>query len=78
MSSGKMPKPIASAPAMPARKETLKIQKALRRAGYFKGKPTGFYGKRTTASVRNFQKAKGITVTGTVGPQTWKSLKAYL
>jgi D-alanyl-D-alanine carboxypeptidase (penicillin-binding protein 5/6) len=76
--SGKMPKPIASAPALPDRLETLKIQKALHRAGYFKGNPTGFYGKRTKASVRKFQKAKGLTVTGTVGPQTWKSLKAYL
>lgn len=76
--SGKMPKAIAAAPAMPTRAETLKIQKALQRAGYFKGSPTGFYGKRTKASVRNFQKAKGIMVTGTVGPQTWKSLKAYL
>ncbi|MFA5160268.1 MAG: hypothetical protein WC484_07185, partial [Candidatus Omnitrophota bacterium] len=36
VSTGKMPKPIVSAPAMPARKETLKIQKALQRAGYFK------------------------------------------
>jgi peptidoglycan hydrolase-like protein with peptidoglycan-binding domain len=63
---------------MPSRKETLKIQKALQRAGFFKGNPTGFYGKRTQAAVRNFQKAKGIPVTGSVGPQTWKSLKAYL
>jgi len=76
--TGKIPRPIISAPAIPERKETLKIQKALHRAGYFKGNPTGFYGKRTKASVRNFQKAKGIAVTGTVGPQTWKSLKAYL
>lgn len=76
--TGKMPKPIVSAPEMPTRKETLKIQKALQHAGFFKGKPTGFYGKRTRAAVRNFQKAKGIQVTGTVGPQTWQKLKAYL
>lgn len=76
--SGKMPKPIAAAPLTPSRPETKKIQKALGRAGYFKGNPTGFYGKRTRAAVRSFQKAKGIPVTGTVGPITWKSLKAYL
>ncbi|MDD5226698.1 MAG: peptidoglycan-binding protein [Candidatus Omnitrophica bacterium] len=76
--SGKMPKPIVSAPAIPVRKDTMKIQQALQRAGYFKGNPTGFYGKRTQAAVRNFQKAKGIQVTGTVGPKTWKKLKAYL
>ncbi len=76
--TGKMPKPITSAPNMPTRKETLKIQKALQRAGFFKGKPTGFYGKRTKASVRNFQKSKGLSVTGQVGPETWKKLKIYL
>jgi D-alanyl-D-alanine carboxypeptidase (penicillin-binding protein 5/6) len=76
--SGKMPKPIVAGPAMPTRKETLKIQKALQRAGYFKGNPTGFYGKRTKAAVRNFQKSKGLAATGMVGPSTWKKLKAYL
>ncbi len=75
--TGKMSKLIVSAPAMPNRNETLKIQKALRRAGYFKGNPTGFYGKRTKAAVRSFQKAKGLSVTGRVGPDTWKKLKAY-
>ena len=78
ISTGEMPKPIVSAPAMPTRKETLKIQKALQRAGYFKGNPTGFYGKRTQAAVRNFQKSKGFSATGWVGPDTWKKLKAYL
>ncbi len=76
--SGKMPKPIVSAPQAPSRQKTIMIQKALGRAGYFKGKATGFYGKRTRAAVRSFQKAKGITVTGSVGPVTWKKLKAYL
>ena len=78
LSTGKMPRPIVSAPAMPARKETLKIQKALQRAGYFRGNPTGFYGKRTKAAVRSFQKSKGLPATGMVGLDTWKKLKAYL
>ena len=76
--TGRPSKPIVSAPDMPSRKETLKIQRALQRAGYFKGKPTGFYGKRTQAAVRNFQKAKGLPVTGMVGPDTWKKLKGHL
>ena len=78
LSSGTMPQPIVSSPAIPGRKETLRIQKALHRAGYFRGKPTGFYGKRTKASVRNFQKSKGLPPTGFVGPETWKKHKAYL
>ena len=76
--SGKMPQPIASAPKTSSRQETLQIQKALGRAGYFRGNPTGFYGRRTKASVRNFQKAKGLAVTGRVGPDTWKKLKVFL
>jgi D-alanyl-D-alanine carboxypeptidase (penicillin-binding protein 5/6) len=78
VSTGKTPKPIVSDPKMATRKETMKIQKALQRAGYFKGNPTGFYGKRTKAAVRKFQKSKGIYATGWVGPDTWKKLKAYL
>jgi D-alanyl-D-alanine carboxypeptidase (penicillin-binding protein 5/6) len=76
--SGKMPKPIALAPKMPSRKETLRIQKALGKAGYFKGTPTGFFGKRTRAGVIRFQKAKGLAADGVVGPATWKKLKSYL
>jgi serine-type D-Ala-D-Ala carboxypeptidase (penicillin-binding protein 5/6) len=76
--SGRIPKPIISEVPGPSRDETIRIQRALGRAGYFRGNPTGFYGKRTKASVRKFQKAKRIKATGTVGPKTWKSLKAYL
>jgi len=77
-STGKAPRPLTLAPQLSSRKDTLKIQQALQRAGYFKGNPTGFYGKRTKTSVRNFQKAHGLPALGTVGPQTWDKLKAYL
>ena len=60
------------------RNETEKIQLALKHAGYFKGSPTGFYGKRTKQAVKNFQKANGLSTDGIVGPETWKKLKAYL
>jgi D-alanyl-D-alanine carboxypeptidase len=76
MATGRTLKLVVAAPAMPSRKEIKKIQKALGRAGYFKGKPTGFFGRRTQAAIRNFQKAKGLPVTGAVGPETWKKLKA--
>ncbi|HNX69343.1 MAG TPA: peptidoglycan-binding protein [Candidatus Omnitrophota bacterium] len=63
---------------LPSRKDTRNIQKALQRAGYFKGNPTGFFGKRTKSAVRNFQKANDLPVTGTVGPRTWKKLKKFM
>jgi peptidoglycan hydrolase-like protein with peptidoglycan-binding domain len=36
----------------------------------------GQYGKKTTAAVKRFQKAAGITADGIVGPQTWAALNA--
>ena len=77
-SSGKALRSVTLAPPPSSRKDTLRIQQALHRAGYFKGKPTGFYGKRTKAAVRSFQKAHGLPAIGSVGPQTWEKLKAYL
>ena len=58
-----------------------KIQKALRRAGYYKtaGKSTlkidGVYGKYTTQAVRQFQKANNLKVTGTITKETAKKLR---
>ncbi len=77
-STGTALRPITPSPKLSSRKETVKIQKALQKAGYFKGNPTGFYGRRTKAAVRNFQTANGLPAVGTVGPQTWTKLKRYL
>ena len=35
---------------------------------------TGYYGVQTQAAVKKFQASKGITTTGTVGPQTRTAL----
>ncbi len=76
--TGRRLKPIKVAEDLPTRSQTELIQKALQKAGYFRGSSTGFYGKRTRRAVRNFQQAKGLPVTGDVSIETWKKLKAYL
>jgi serine-type D-Ala-D-Ala carboxypeptidase (penicillin-binding protein 5/6) len=57
--------------------EVRKLQWALKRAGYFHVKPTGYFGPKTKQSVLNFQKAKHLRVDGIAGPQTIESLKSF-
>ena len=45
-----------------------KLQKIL------KLKEDGIFGAKTEAAVKKFQKKKGLTVDGQVGPKTWKAL----
>lgn len=55
-----------------------KIQNALKKKGYYKGyklKVNGIYDKRTQKAVKQFQKAKGLKVTGKVNQVTAKKLK---
>ena len=56
--------------------EVTKLQTQLAKLGYFKGNATGYYGSQTQAAVKKFQAVKGISTTGTVGPQTTKALSA--
>ncbi|MHB1394445.1 MAG: peptidoglycan-binding domain-containing protein [Clostridia bacterium] len=51
-----------------------KLQAQLKKLGYFGGKTTGYFGSETKAAVKKFQAKKGISTTGTVGPQTTKAL----
>lgn len=46
------------------------LQMRLRALGYFNGPITGFYGPLTRNAVRAFQRAHGVSATGTVGPLT--------
>lgn len=55
-----------------------KIQSALREAGYFHRKPTGYFGSITRRALIQFQKAKGLKPDGIVGPKTWAMLSRYL
>ncbi|HWQ30692.1 MAG TPA: peptidoglycan-binding protein [Negativicutes bacterium] len=56
--------------------EVTKLQQRLKQLGYFKADITGYYGSLTQAAVKKFQAARGISTTGTVGPQTTKALSS--
>lgn len=55
-------------------KEVTAIQNALKERGLFSGEATGYYGTKTQAAVKRFQKQKGLSVDGIVGPQTLNAL----
>jgi len=55
-------------------KEVKRIQERLKELGYYKKKIDGDFGGGTEAAVKAFQKAKGLTVDGAVGSNTWKAL----
>ena len=54
--------------------EVAQLQEALIGLGYLSGKADGTYGDKTTAAVKAFQKANGLTADGTAGEQTQKVL----
>ncbi|MEZ2318008.1 MAG: peptidoglycan-binding protein [Microcoleus sp.] len=55
--------------------EVTELQKTLQDAGYFRSKPTGFYGSVTQAAVKKFQTENNLKVDGIVGPKTLAALK---
>ena len=55
--------------------EVASLQQALRDAGFDPGPIDGDFGPRTRAAVVAFQQARGLTVDGVVGPQTWGALR---
>jgi hypothetical protein len=50
------------------------VQKRLIELGYDPGTADGTFGPKTAAAVKAFQSAKGLTVDGIVGTQTWAKL----
>lgn len=60
-------------------KENVRIvQQRLKELGYYKISVDGIWGPKTLAGVKNFQRAKGLTVDGIVGPRTEKALGVTL
>lgn len=54
--------------------EVKQIQQRLSELQLYSGTLDGIFGGGTDAAVRAFQKAKGLTPDGKVGPQTWSAL----
>ncbi len=54
------------------------IQTALKNAGFDPGPIDGKIGPKTRQTIREFQRAKGLTPDGVVGPKTWAELEPYL
>lgn len=60
-------------------KENIRIvQQRLKELGYYKISVDGIWGAKTLAGVKNFQRAKGLTVDGIVGARTEKALGVTL
>lgn len=50
------------------------LQLRLKSAGKYKGKPTGRFDQKTYKALRRYQKGRGFTPTGTVGPRTLQAM----
>jgi peptidoglycan hydrolase-like protein with peptidoglycan-binding domain len=75
--SGPRPTPLASGanlskevPAVGDRNDVKKMQETLRNKGHYRGKVDGVFGLRTRASIRTYQKAENLPVTGQLDTQT--------
>jgi peptidoglycan hydrolase-like protein with peptidoglycan-binding domain len=75
--SGPRPTPLASeanvskeVSTVVQRNDVRKIQEALQGKGQYGGKVDGVFGLRTRASIRGFQKAENLPVTGQLDAQT--------
>ncbi len=58
------------------REETLEVQRALKKAGFFKGRVDGKFGPVTAKALKRFQKANGLRADGVVGKMTLAKLQA--
>lgn len=75
--SGPRPTPLASGatvnkelPAVANRNDVRKMQQTLQGKGHYRGEVDGVFGLRTRASIRGFQKAENLPVTGQLDTRT--------
>jgi peptidoglycan hydrolase-like protein with peptidoglycan-binding domain len=75
--SGPRPTPLASGPnlskevpAVAHRNDVKKMQQSLQDKGHYSGVVDGVFGLRTRASIRGFQKAENLPVTGQLDAST--------
>jgi peptidoglycan hydrolase-like protein with peptidoglycan-binding domain len=74
--SGPRRSPLASGatltqvPAVAHGNDVRKMQQTLRNKGHYRGEVDGVFGLRTRASIRGFQKAENLPVTGQLDTQT--------
>lgn len=54
-----------------------KIQKALKSAGFYKGRIDGKMGGKTRRAIVKFQKVNKLSPDGAVGQSTWNKLRKY-
>lgn len=54
--------------------EVRKVQQKLKNLGYYTGNVDGIFGTQTQSAVRRFQRDKGLSVDGIVGPKTLAAL----
>jgi murein L,D-transpeptidase YcbB/YkuD len=59
-------------------KSVIKVQTALRNAGFDVGLIDGKMGSRTQEALKEFQKAHGLPADGSLDKQTWVLLQEYL
>lgn len=52
-----------------------KLQEMLNKLGFSIGTPTGFFGQKTLAAVKAFQKQYGLSMDGLAGPKTLEKIK---
>lgn len=67
-------RPGSAAPSPVAAKTVTEAQQALKEAGFDPGAPDGVLGPQTRQAIRDFQRDRGLRVTGDLDPATRQAL----